>query len=136
MKELTAESFESLTGDEAVFEVEAFGGTDGEGNEHQPITVPIRVSKVLKGEPLDGVQLPDEEACVERVPFTVVFEGQKLNDAGEGTPPLPENTYTVRNAKLGEIGPLHIAPYRVPRDPQALDKGVCDRSRFFAATFN
>lgn len=137
MRDLTAKSFKDLKGKNAVFKVEAFGGVDDEGTHHEPLIVELVVKTVEERDALEGYVPPDHDQCSPtRLPFSVVFEGQKMNEACEGCPPLPDGTYTVTNAKLGTLEGLHLVPDMVPLDPKDESKGVCHWTRRFVATFS
>lgn len=136
MKDLTAKSFKDLKGKNAVFKVEAFGGVDDEGTQHEPMIVELVVKEVVEGRALDAYSPPEHDQCsTTRIPFSVVFEGQKMNEACEGCPPLPDDTYLVTNAKLGTLEGLHLVPDMTPLDPKDMSKGVCHWTRRFVASF-
>lgn len=136
MKDLTAKSFKDLKGKNAVFKVEAFGGPNEEGVEVEPLVVELVLKEVEEMDALEGYSAPDHDQCTPaRTPFIVVFEGEKMNEKGEGCVQLPADVYSVTNAKLGTLAGLHLVPDPVLLDAKDPSKGMCYWTRRFVATF-
>jgi hypothetical protein len=127
MQAFTAKDFSDLKGKDKTFEVEAFGGTDEEGNVHPSMVVEIELLAVETGKPIEGY-VP-EDGSTPRTPFTVTF-------SGPDNFPFYDDCYTVRNSKLGEIARLHLSPDPVCLDPKHPENGVCEETKRLTAGFN
>ncbi len=121
MADFTAETFEPLTGQ--TFTLLAFGGTDEDGNEHEPAQFPVTLEKVARSEP---VCYPDTYERDEAGAVKTDADGKRIvAKKGEPVPDLPapfalvfrapdhtpvtDGAYTITHKDLGSLEGLSLS---------------------------